>query len=276
MSSAGVIAHVTDSHLGQKLIFGHATLGKNKMGYESEPSEHRDNLKAVFDDVAEKGISDVVFGGDIGAPEANGWFFDLVRSYGFRFRLLLGNHDNIAEVRRHFRADGVADGGTELFSSCEEDGLKTIFMDSSSNAISQDQLKWLRGELGGQKKVLLFLHHPVLAIDTPVETLAALKNRDSVRALLWGASCDVVVVCGHYHMNDDVTSRNIRQLCTPAVSYQIVKDAAYVEIDASRFGYRLIETNGVEIATRLVWFDAAGRTSAPPLSRQPDQAGQAK
>jgi Icc protein len=268
MSEARIIAHVTDSHLGQKLISGRATPAGNKMGYESEPSEHRDNLKAVFDDIAERGISDVVFGGDIGAPEANGWFFDLVRSYRFSFRLVLGNHETIAEVRRHFRGDGMADGGTELISSYEEGELKTIFMDSSSNAISEDQLKWLRGEIAGRKKVLLFLHHPVLAIDTPVETHAALKNRDKVRALLSESSCDVVIVCGHYHMDDDVTCGNIRQLCTPAASYQIVKDAADVEIDSTRFGYRLIETRGREIATRLVWFDAASRTATPPLSRQ--------
>jgi Icc protein len=91
-----------------------------------------------------------------------------------------------------------------------------------------------------------------------------LKDRDRVSALLRRTSGDIVVFCGHYHMEDDVTCGNVRQFSTPAVSYQIVKAGVDIELDTSRFGYRLIELNGSQMATRVVWFD---RESALPCAQ---------
>jgi Icc protein len=234
----------------------------NKMGYENEPTEHRENLRVVFDDISARGITELVFGGDIGTAESNGWFFDLVRRYGFQFQLILGNHDSMAEVGRHYCSGGMVEGCRELIFAREDADLKSIFMDSSSNAISDDQFRWLRRELDVRKKVLLFVHHPVLAIDTPVDrSPAALKGRDRLDALLRQSSGDIVVFCGHYHMDDDVSCGNVRQFSTPAASYQIVKAAGDIEVDTSRFGYRLIEMNGAKIATRVVLFDK-GRSAS--------------
>jgi len=60
-----IVAHFTDTHLGQKLVMG-GTIAGDKMRYDDEPEEHKDHLRSVLDDIAHRGISDVIFGGDIG------------------------------------------------------------------------------------------------------------------------------------------------------------------------------------------------------------------
>jgi 3',5'-cyclic-AMP phosphodiesterase len=84
--------------------------------------------------------------------------------------------------------------------------------------------QWLRTELNTEKLVLLFLHHPVIAVDTPLDRLgAALHDREQVKACLQECNKNVALFCGHYHMQDAVAEGVIRQLVTPAPSYQILR-----------------------------------------------------
>jgi 3',5'-cyclic-AMP phosphodiesterase len=246
-----VIAYFTDAHLGQKLAFDGGIAG-NKMRYDDEPEEHKENLLLVLDDIARRGIEDVVFGGDIGTRASNAWFFATLKNYGLSPNIVLGNHDHIGEVRRHYDC-GTSD---ELTYAHEDAQAKYIFMDSSSNAVSARQLQWVAGELEAEKQILLFVHHPILAIDTPVDkTGAALQERDKVKAVLQTAKTHITMVCGHYHMNDETSDGNIRQFTTPAVAYQISKDAVDINIDEDHIGYRLIKIDGANITTEVVMFE---------------------
>jgi Icc protein len=44
------------------------------MNYRKEPDAHKENLTAVLKDIVERGITEVVFGGDIGSKESNSDF----------------------------------------------------------------------------------------------------------------------------------------------------------------------------------------------------------
>jgi 3',5'-cyclic-AMP phosphodiesterase len=248
---AKVIAHVTDAHLGQKVLFGEeAALGK--IAYGNEPEEHKDNLKLVLEDLTKRGITEIIFGGDIGTTAANKWFFDLIGKYPFKLRMVLGNHDSFSEVCRHYSSD-LFDDRSEMFYAYEDGYNKHIYLDSSSNAISNNQLLWLKQELNSEKNVLLFLHHPVLEINTPLDKAgAALREREKLKNALLDSKKEIVIFCGHYHMNDEVVHRNIRQLSTPAVSYQISKTGTAITIDEQIFGYRLITIDNSEIHTDIV------------------------
>jgi len=119
--------------------------------------------------------------------------------------------------------------------------------------VGDDQLAWLARELDGTDKVAIFLHHPILQIDTPLERSgAALRDRDKIKMLLASTDCEVSVFCGHYHMIDEAREARIRQFVTPAVSYQIIKQADRLRVDTSTFGYRILEIDGAEIATEVV------------------------
>jgi Icc protein len=107
------------------------------------------------------------------------------------------------------------------------------------------------------------LHHPILEIDTPLESDGAtLRDRDKLKRLLTGLSCEVWAFCGHYHMDDEASEANIQQFVTPAVSYQIVKHAETVEVETDRVGYRVLEIDEGDIRTEVVMLDHSRHAGA--------------
>jgi|SRR5215475_11055843 len=246
-----IVAHFTDTHLGQKLVMGGAIAG-DEMRYDENPEEHQNHLRSVLDSISRRGISDVIFGGDIGTNKSALGFFELLNGYNFTTSIVLGNHDTYSNIAQYCGVGGNTIQGKLCFS--HDDGhLKRIFLDSSDNTVGDDQLVWLARELNGASKIALFLHHPILEIDTPLERSgASLRDRDKIKVLLANTNCEVSVFCGHYHMIDEAREGSIRQFVTPAVSYQIIKQADRLRVDTGTFGYRILEIDGAEITTEIV------------------------
>jgi 3',5'-cyclic AMP phosphodiesterase CpdA len=232
------IAFISDIHLNEQFPVDHGIDSKR-------------NWERVLEDLKSKNIDDIIYGGDIGDHTAHQWFFETIKP--FRLKLILGNHDHFQQVSNHFRAGNDPD---ELYYQFEDTSHTYLFLDSSSGIISSKQLQWLTGELQTNKKILLFVHHPVIGINTPVDRLYPLKNREEVKLILKNSSNEVTLFCGHYHMNDEVIEDNIRQIITQASSYQIVKVADNLQIDHSRFGYRMIDVDSNHISTTCVNFES--------------------
>ncbi|MGY5779618.1 metallophosphoesterase family protein [Rhizobium sp. LEGMi135b] len=248
-----ILAFFTDAHLGQKLV-ARSEIAGDKMGYEETPREHEHHLRVVLDDIARKGISKVVFGGDIGTANSVAGFFELLRTYALDVSLILGNHDTYGNVAPYHDMDGNIVAGKLCYSQ-QDQHLKQIFLDTSDNVIGNSQRKWLARELEGVKRAAVFLHHPILPLDTPIDrTGAALRDRDEVRSLLIGMDCQISLFCGHYHMIDEARDANIRQYVSPAVSYQIVKQSEHLKVDTATFGYRIMEMDEEDIRTQVVLF----------------------
>ena len=248
-----ILAFFTDAHLGQKLV-GKNEIASDRMGYEETPQEHELHLRLVLDDIARKGISKVVFGGDIGPAHSIRGFFELLRAYAFDVSLILGNHDTYGNVAPYYDMGGSTVAGKLCYSQ-QDPHLKRIFLDTSDNVVGDGQRKWLARELDGVRQAAIFLHHPILPLDTPIDrTGAALRDRDEVRSLLIGMDCRISLFCGHYHMIDEAREANIRQYVSPAVSYQIVKQSERLKADTGTFGYRILEINEEEIKTQIVLF----------------------
>lgn len=245
------IAHFTDTHLGQKLVMN-SEIAAGMMRYNNVPGEHEDHLRLVFEDIAAKGISNVVFGGDIGTMQSVQGFFERLKEYDFNISVILGNHDDYRNVTQYWNAGDSTVQGKLCFSRTDGD-LKHIFLDSSDNVLGEAQRAWLARELDGVRHAALFVHHPILALDTPVDRSgAALRDRDETRSLLVGIDCEISVFCGHYHMVDDISEANIRQFVTPAASYQIVKRSEELQTDTRAFGYRILDIDDAEIETTTV------------------------
>lgn len=253
-----IIAHLTDMHLGQKLVMGGEVEG-DKMRYGSEPEQHKRRLQVVLENISEKGISDVVLGGDIGSKASVPRLFEALSGYDFNVSVCLENQDGYKHVAPYRDAVPYGVKGKMCWSRADEH-MKYIYVDSSDNSIGDDQLAWIQREIQAAKKVVLFLHHPILPVDTPVERAGvALRDRDEIKALLTGASCEVSVFCGHYHMIDETSEANIRQFISPAVSYQIIKNADNISVDADTFGYRVVEFLEDRIATEAILFTGESR-----------------
>jgi Icc protein len=232
------IAYITDIHLDEDFP-------------RSKGVDTRRNWERILKDVQGRGIENIVIGGDIGTPESHAWFFESLKSV--HLHLSLGNHDSWSNVKQQYTNRYVKEQ-EECHYSFEEGSFKYLFLDSSSDKISESQLAWLEDELSVEKKILLFVHHPVLAVNTVVDSLYPLKNREAVKSVLLNRGDDIVFFCGHYHLEDDQTEGRIRQIITPASSYQVLKESKALETDRSSFGYRILRVEGEKSETELVLF----------------------
>lgn len=262
--AAKTIAYLTDAHLGQRIIFEKDTHSQT-MRYDNNSKENKDHLTFILEDIAKKGINELVFGGDIGTKEMNQWFFDVVNSFDINLLMVLGNHDTYAEVSKYYRHNHI----NELYYTLEDDYFKYLYLDSSSNSVSKSQFNWLKQELSSTKKLVIFIHHPILEIKTPLDSIgAALNGRAEIRDVLLELEKEIIIFCGHYHMTDELTVGNIRQYSSPACSYQIEKESDVIEIDSSVFGYRLIRIDGNALSTDVKLFTRNNLTENPVGSAQ--------
>lgn len=231
------IAYITDIHLGEQT--------PKNLHVNAEV-----NWRRILEDVLQEGISDIVFGGDIGEVQQLNLFFESLKR--FSFNLTLGNHDNFARVAPYFPDKAV--GEQALYYRYADTYYTYLFLDSSTEVVSEEQIAWLRNELQTDKTILLFIHHPVLAIDTPMDKKYPLKNREAVQQCLSASGKPIAVFCGHYHMQDERIVNAIHQYVTPAASFQIEKFADALVMDGGEFGYRIIELDKGSIDTRVKMF----------------------
>ncbi len=230
------IAFITDIHLDEQLPID------NKVN----PVK---NFEIVLEDIKSRKINDVIYGGDIGEATAHKYFFEKLQN--FSINLILGNHDKFEKVKEHFIKDKDKE---ELYYKIEDEDYQYLFLDTSTNELSKIQLDWLQNELTEKKELILFIHHPILEIETPVDKIYPLKNREEIKTILLNFKNNVTLFCGHYHMNDELEFKNIKQYTTQAMSFQAKKNANEIQIDNSNFGYRIIEISKDKIETKLINF----------------------
>lgn len=229
------IALITDTHLGDTTP---VSMGINP----------KKNLELVLRDIAEKDIDLLVFAGDITEPEHYPTFFCNLSGLYPNYKAILGNHDVHDEVVKHFTHPSASD--TELYYSYEDVEYKFIYLDSSSAQISDVQFSWLEREVDSEKKLVIFIHHPVLNLNTGMDRIYPLHGREHINALLQRCKKPVTIFCGHYHMPDARKDGNITQYVTPAVSFQVNKASLEIDINVDSFGYRIIDIDD-KISTSL-------------------------
>ena len=232
------IAFITDLHLDEPILVQHGV-------------DARANWQKILGDVSSRGIGKVVLGGDLGEKEAYPWIFDSLKE--LELDLVLGNHDRCHEVMEIHRP-ALQQNPDEMYYSREDETYRYLFMDSSSAKISETQFEWFKQLLDSPKSLVIFIHHPILAIETEVDRLHPLEGRQSIVAELQKLTQKTTVFCGHYHMPDERTSGQIEQMVTPAVSFQIIKDAEPLEINTESFGYRIIHFGKHGVTTETVSF----------------------
>jgi 3',5'-cyclic-AMP phosphodiesterase len=230
------IAFITDVHLNEQFPIDNNV-------------NSRKNLEMVLADISRQKITEIIFGGDIGEATAHDYFFEALKQ--FSLKLILGNHDKFDEVKKYFSVD---DSKNELYYKVEDENYLYLFLDTSLDEVSDNQLNWVQSELNN-KAIILFIHHPILPINTPVDKLYPLKNREQLTGILHKHKRNITVFCGHYHMNDEQEYENIKQFTTQSLSFQLVKNATEIEIDHKNFGYRIIEIGDDKIETQLINFE---------------------
>ncbi len=234
------IAYITDIHLDEKFPID---LGVNP----------RDNWNVILNDISSRGITKIIFGGDIGEVNSNQWFFESLSQ--FDINIILGNHDTYNEVQKYFFKSEDTQK-KELFYNKEGVYHSFIFLDSSSGEISPNQLDWFKNKLNTEKDILIFIHHPIIPIDAEVDKQYGLRKRHLIEVVLQNIKNSSTIFSGHYHFDDKKTKGNIVQYVTPASSYQVEKIKSEIKVHKDSFGYRIIELNGKKINTDLILFSS--------------------
>lgn len=233
------IAYLTDVHIDEEFP---KSLGVNA----------RYNWEILLRDVRKRGIREIVFGGDMGEPSTNKWFFETLKD--FEISITLGNHDHFGEVMKCFQNPAFI-GKDELYYSFEKDNYLRIYLDSSNELITDKQFTWLEDQLKANCKILLFIHHAIFPVETPIDQKHFLRGRERIQQLLVNSGRDIAVFCGHYHMNDEQNIENVTQYITSAVSYQVIKSDDSVKVSSDYFGYRVINIDEDGLKTEIVRFD---------------------
>jgi len=176
-------------------------------------------------------------------------------------RVIPGNHDVPAEMRRHL-------DGTPSF---------TIAGDLRVGAWTVVLLEtWMEGSVDGEgrlgdaelarldrtlaenrgRPVLVCLHHPPLPMDDPgLDELglldadafhAVLARHDNVRGVLWG----------HAHQGFDLQRGEIRWMCTPSTCMQFEPRSGRFVVDDRPPGYRVLDLmpDG-GLASEIAWLE---------------------
>lgn len=176
--------------------------------------------------------------------------FRYMQECNLKLSVVLGNHDRYSTVSRFF-ASHSRDG--KMAYTAVEGPWKRIVVDSSSNQVGEQQRRWLEEELKTDANILLFIHHPVLSVDTPLDkSTVVLRDREEVAGVLRRCNRAIAIFCGHYHVEHVSTENRSSQFVTPAASYHIIQKAGEFRLDAFVFGYRLIRLKGAEIQTEVV------------------------
>ena len=234
------VAHLTDPHLDEDA----------PEGCSFSPLE---NWLRAIEHIKQHPVDRIVFGGDIGAVSAHQHFFESIADCRTPFNLVLGNHDQYSAVSK-FYSKTLQDDAM-VYAEPISTRWHGLFLDSSVEEIGLAQIAWLKNSLLKSGPVIVFNHHPIFKVQTPVDTIAALKDREIIQQIFLEHPHPVLLFCGHYHLEDESQIKNVRQFITPAVSYQGVKESNYVQLDDSYFAYRRIEISKDHVSTELVRFD---------------------
>jgi 3',5'-cyclic AMP phosphodiesterase CpdA len=238
------IAQISDLHIDDFLA-------------KKEKIDTRKNFEETLRLAHSRGVSEVILSGDLGVPEAYEWIFETIRSYGFDFQVVFGNHDHRADFQKFdFLTVLMKEDG--LYFSKRIEGLQSecIFLDSSAEEIGAIQLEWLMRQLAGSREPLvIFIHHPILDCgNTVVDRFYPLKNRDAVRQILSAAKREITIFCGHYHYRNfqEIREGSLRQFVTPSTAGQIKPYGEKIEPDNSYIGYREIWIADKKLQTEVV------------------------
>lgn len=232
-------AFITDIHFAEDEVTG---LGVNQ----------ENNWRIILDDIKKRGdIDEIIFGGDIGSAAAYEMFFASLNNCGLKYYVIIGNHDKFEDVIKHNHT--VSESDSELYFSYDEAGLRYIFLDTSTSAFSAEQFNWLKEKLVTDLPIIVFIHHPVLYVDSIVDKLYSLKGRDELRTLLQSINNNITIFCGHLHNEDIAVEGNITQYLTPSSAYQALKNTKEIVTDINEFGYRIIVFDK-EIRTEVIKF----------------------
>ena len=227
------VAQVSDPHI--------PPVGKLLRGIDA-----RQRFKKIVLDIIPYNPDFVVLTGDIAAEKGNesiySWAKDILDEIKAGKLFIPGNHDNSRLMKKVFDI-GCSMGSDELFYYKDIDYYRLIFLDTSNEIISRQQLDWLLDlHRTSEKDMILFVHHPLALCGCyHMDSNYPLKNIEEAKELIKECNKIKFIFAGHYHTAKKTAIYQATQYLTPSTAFQIYQKPKKFVMDDVNYGWRILE-----------------------------------
>jgi Icc protein len=212
----------------------------------------RPRLHAVVEDICER-VPDfdlLVVTGDTAHDEAQATYEEFraeLADWVDRLRIVPGNHDNRAALRRVFPV-ATEEIGDHVGFRVERGEWLVIGLDSQltgedAGELGPGQLAWLDDRLAVDpaRNAVLFLHHPPIAVESPWVDRIGLLDAGALETVLAQHPQVRAVITGHVHQEASGRCGGADVHTSPAVAPQFRPHTETLVIDPGPPAYRIIE-----------------------------------
>lgn len=206
----------------------------------------RSNFLQVIRKTADLAPDHLVLSGDLcyrdGDPEIYTWIRDHLDALEIPYDLISGNHDDPRLMAKVFRREHLLKNG-ELYFCRKMDQEMVLFLDTTTGAMSEGHLDWLRRQLHNlEGDMIIFMHHPPLLAGVPhMDRKYPLQNAGEVLRIFNEYPFRLNIFTGHYHVEKTIHWRNLSVHITPSCFFQIDMHRPDFQVDHFRIGLREIE-----------------------------------
>lgn len=206
-------------------------------------------------------VDEIIITGDIAHGKLDqsicSWVEEQLREVSPQVHGIPGNHDDVELVASRFTPSHPLTDGELYYTWKEHDGYQCIFLDTSSHAVSKNQLIWLQGLLSHCSQAgiqpVLFMHHP----PCPTGSLFMDRSYPFMESEEFGEVLQIYtdaipIFCGHYHGESTVFWKNAVVQVTPSTCFQISPYCSSFILDPVLPGFRLIDVSREGIQTAVL------------------------
>ncbi len=206
----------------------------------------------------------VVITGDLAQDEQRETY-ELLRSllepWLDRLLIVPGNHDDRASIKDVFGNQFCDNDCPEPYVtfSCGVGEWLLLGLDSHIpgevvGRVATEQIEWLDRQLenSGDRRCLLFLHHPPVSIESAWLDELGLLDPDELLARIRRHQQIALVVAGHVHQEFTGTVEQRPFFTTPSAAMQFIPRQPKPLYDPIPCGYRVFELDGANWTTRVI------------------------
>lgn len=242
------IIQITDLHISPKNEFPRGIdVRQNFLNILAAAKDKNPDLLVITGDVCY----------DTPSEETCIWVKRQLDSTGLPYKVIAGNHDNPIMIASVFGNEAHLHGGEPFWKESFE-RIEFYFLETSSGYFSKQQLEWLKSQLkSGQEIAVIFMHHPPFLCGVQYMDIHwSLKDSEPLQEVLFSSERNILVFCGHYHVERTIIRQNVTVHITPSTYSQMKWDTAEFEVDHDRVGFReiIIRKDGA-VESTVVYLD---------------------
>ncbi len=223
----------------------------------------RENFNKILESIEKEkdDIDYLVVTGDISFREGTqiiyNWVKNKLDKTGIEYFIIPGNHDDTCLMQKIFNIPVEINSDNEIYYKKDFGFGEVLFLDTSKDDMSENQMKWLEESLSKNgKQYLVFMHHPPVKTGMKyMDRDHALKNISQLEEIFNKLQHPIPVFCGHYHTEKEVAENNMLVHITPSGFFQLDSTSKEFRVETYNIGWRKITWNSQGINSRVSYLN---------------------